>query len=82
MNDPSSASPEEVVVGNHVANQPDLSLEHPAFPQHRLRVVEPTLCDPSVKQFSGYLDISETRHLFFWFEESRNKPSEDPLVLW
>lgn len=69
-------------MGNHVANQPDLSLEHPAFPQHRLRVVEPTLCDPSVKQFSGYLDISETRHLFFWFEESRNKPSEDPLVLW
>lgn len=60
----------------------DTALEHPAFPQHRLRVVKPTLCDPSVKQLSGYLDISETRHLFFWFEESRNKPDEDPLVLW
>lgn len=45
-------------------------------------MVEPKLCDPSVKQLSGYLDISETRHLFFWFEESRQNPDEDPLVLW
>ncbi|EIW66926.1 cathepsin A (carboxypeptidase C) [Tremella mesenterica] len=59
-----------------------LSLTHPAFPLHRLRVVEPELCDPTVKQLSGYLDISETKHLFFWFEESRNEPSSDPLVLW
>jgi cathepsin A (carboxypeptidase C) len=35
-----------------------------------------------VKQYSGYLDISETKHLFFWFEESRSKPKDDPLVLW
>ena len=61
---------------------PDLSVEHPAFPLHRLRVVEPHVCDPDVKQLSGYLDISETRHLFFWFQESRDKPKEDPLVLW
>ncbi|OCF31325.1 cathepsin A (carboxypeptidase C) [Kwoniella heveanensis BCC8398] len=59
-----------------------VSLTHPAFPQHRLRVVQPELCDPTVNQLSGYLDISETRHLFFWFEESRSKPKEDPLVLW
>jgi cathepsin A (carboxypeptidase C) len=45
-------------------------------------VVKPELCDPSVHQLSGYLDISETKHLFFWFEESRNKPEDDPLVLW
>jgi cathepsin A (carboxypeptidase C) len=61
---------------------PDLSLTHPQFPLHRLRVVEPELCDPNVHQLSGYLDISETRHLFFWFEESRRNPPEDPLVLW
>jgi cathepsin A (carboxypeptidase C) len=60
----------------------DLSLTHPQFPLHRLRVVSPKLCDASVKQYSGYLDISETKHLFFWFEESRSKPKEDPLVLW
>jgi hypothetical protein len=42
----------------------------------------PHLCDPSVKMISGYLDVSETKHLFFWFFESRDKPKEDPLLLW
>jgi cathepsin A (carboxypeptidase C) len=46
------------------------------------RAAHPAICDPDVKQISGYLDISETKHLFFWFFESRSSPSEDPLVLW
>ncbi|ODN74761.1 hypothetical protein L202_07082 [Cryptococcus amylolentus CBS 6039] len=59
-----------------------LSVSHPAFPLHRMRVVKPEICDPSVDQLSGYLDISETRHLFFWFQGSRSNSAEDPLVLW
>lgn len=36
-----------------------------------------------VIQYSGYIDNLETDdHLFFWFFESRNSPSTDPLVLW
>ncbi|KAJ7875369.1 Alpha/Beta hydrolase protein [Mycena olivaceomarginata] len=57
-------------------------VSHPSFDQHQLRVTEPNLCDPSVKQYSGYLDIADDKHLFFWFFESRNSPSTDPLVLW
>lgn len=40
-----------------------------SFPEHQLRVtnVESKLCDGSVKQHSGYLDISDGRHLFFWY---------------
>ncbi|KAJ7072804.1 carboxypeptidase C [Mycena amicta] len=58
-------------------------VSHPVFEEHQLRVTEPTtLCDPTVKQYSGYLDIAEDKHLFFWFFESRSSPSEDPLVLW
>ncbi|KAF9237071.1 peptidase S10 serine carboxypeptidase [Melanogaster broomeanus] len=60
----------------------DESVSHPSFPDHRLRLTEPTLCDPTVQQYSGYLDISDSKHLFFWFFESRSSPSEDPLVLW
>ncbi|KAF7289387.1 Carboxypeptidase [Mycena indigotica] len=58
-------------------------VSHPVFEEHQLRVTKPTaLCDPSVNQISGYLDIAEDKHLFFWFFESRNSPSTDPLVLW
>lgn len=38
-------------------------------------------CDPDVKSVSGYLDVSESRHLWFIFFESRNKPGSDPLVV-
>lgn len=74
-------------------------LTHPAHPEYRLRVtsspssgghdtVSPSICDPDVKQISGYLDIEPQsgngygKHLFFWFFESRSSPSEDPLLLW
>jgi carboxypeptidase C (cathepsin A) len=55
---------------------------HPAFESYQLRVTEPTLCERDVKQYSGYLDIAEDKHLFFWFFEARNTPEEAPLVLW
>ncbi|KAJ3501772.1 hypothetical protein NLJ89_g9190 [Agrocybe chaxingu] len=55
---------------------------HPGFHNYNLRVTEPKLCDPSVKQYSGYLDVAEDKHLFFWFFESRTVPADAPLILW
>ncbi|THH01381.1 hypothetical protein EW026_g1309 [Hermanssonia centrifuga] len=57
---------------------------HSALDRYALRVAvpDPTLCDPSVKQHSGFLDISDDRHLFFWFFESRKAPLKAPLTLW
>ncbi|KAJ7187300.1 Alpha/Beta hydrolase protein [Mycena filopes] len=56
---------------------------HPALPGHSLRNKEPTLCNDSVQQYSGYLDVADdSKHLFFWFFESRGSPEGDPLVLW
>ncbi|KAL5116507.1 hypothetical protein ACEQ8H_005628 [Pleosporales sp. CAS-2024a] len=40
-----------------------------------------TLCDARSKQYTGWLDVGN-KHIFFWYFESRNKPSEDPLLLW
>ncbi|KAF7336198.1 Carboxypeptidase [Mycena venus] len=57
-------------------------LSLPSFDQHKLRITEPELCNTSVKQYSRYLDISDNKHLFFWFFESRSSPSTDPLILW
>ncbi|KAJ2866623.1 hypothetical protein GGH94_001430 [Coemansia aciculifera] len=45
----------------------------------------PRICDPGVRQHSGYIDVAADKHLFYWFFESRNpRPvkSLTPLVLW
>lgn len=41
----------------------------------------PGLGPVSYKQYSGYLDISSDKHLFYWFIESENDPSNDPVVV-
>ncbi|RIB17362.1 hypothetical protein C2G38_1439339 [Gigaspora rosea] len=57
-------------------------LTHDAFPEHKIKLKEPHLCDKTVQQYSGYLDVNNGKHLFFWFFESRNNPKEDPVLIW
>jgi|Transcript_50370 cathepsin A (carboxypeptidase C) len=49
-----------------------------------LTIQNPTICDSSVKQYSGYIPIEGTLNTkyFFWFFESRSNPSTDPVVMW
>ncbi|CAG8450261.1 9263_t:CDS:10 [Diversispora eburnea] len=54
-------------------------VHHESFPEYQVRYKEPKICDPS---YSGYLDVEETKHFFFWFFESRSNPETDPIVLW
>ncbi|EJD05531.1 serine carboxypeptidase [Fomitiporia mediterranea MF3/22] len=56
--------------------------KHPEFRDYQIRVTEPKLCDPDVQQYSGYLDVTDGKHLFFWFFESRTYPETAPLILW
>jgi len=45
----------------------------------------PTICDGSVKQYSGYFKLTSgilSKNYFYWFFESRSNPSTDPVVLW
>jgi carboxypeptidase C (cathepsin A) len=40
--------------------------------------------NPGFRQFSGYLTVSAQhgRSLFYWYVESQNDPTTDPVVLW
>lgn len=54
--------------GEFVSRQPVFELiKNEAFPEYQVRLRQPKLCDSSVKQYSGYLDISDDKHLFFWY---------------
>ncbi|TDL20456.1 alpha/beta-hydrolase [Rickenella mellea] len=56
-------------------------LSHPYFPRHSARIKKSNFCDETVQAYTGYLDIG-TRHLFFYFFESRNDPDTDDVMLW
>ncbi|ESZ93510.1 serine carboxypeptidase [Sclerotinia borealis F-4128] len=51
----------------------------------RYKQVPEGICelDPSVKSYSGYVDVEEGEHIFWWFFETRNgNASEAPLTVW
>jgi cathepsin A (carboxypeptidase C) len=49
----------------------------------KLRIKDPKVLGvDKVKQYSGYLDVEDDKHFFFWFFESRGNPETDPVVLW
>lgn len=38
---------------------------------------------PGVKSYSGYVDLAEDQHIFWWFFEARNQdPTTAPLTVW
>ncbi|KAF8317342.1 peptidase S10, serine carboxypeptidase [Clavulina sp. PMI_390] len=61
------------------------TLQHALFPHHKLRIKRlEDFCDPTVNAFAGYLDIisAGSKHLFFWFFESRSNPATDDVIMW
>ncbi|KAK0444660.1 serine carboxypeptidase [Desarmillaria tabescens] len=58
------------------------TLRHSLYPEHSIRIKKTSFCDQTVQAYTGYIDISQTRHLFFYFFESRNDPVRDDVVFW
>ncbi|KAH7384451.1 carboxypeptidase S1 [Pyrenochaeta sp. MPI-SDFR-AT-0127] len=51
----------------------------------RYKEVPTGICelDPKVKSYSGYADVDDDQHVFWWFFEARNQdPTNAPLTVW
>lgn len=51
----------------------------------RYKEVPEGICEltPGVKSYSGYVDLAEDQHIFWWFFEARNQdPTTAPLTVW
>lgn len=74
------------VATQYVAAPKDLQTKHGYLDVPiRYKEVPTGICetDPDVKSYSGYADVGNDHHLFFWFFESREvPPSEAPLTVW
>ncbi|KAL7272451.1 hypothetical protein RUND412_004738 [Rhizina undulata] len=76
---------DHIVVGEDVMSTLSTKIDgHEKLKGTKLRIKKPGNLgiDSGVKQYSGYLDIDDDKHFFFWFFESRNDPKNDPVVLW
>ncbi|KZS92410.1 serine carboxypeptidase [Sistotremastrum niveocremeum HHB9708] len=67
-----------------LSNEHFTVLEHPEFPSHSVRIKKSSseFCDPSVASYTGWIDTSPARHLFFYFFESRGNPEKDDVIFW
>ncbi|KLO15312.1 alpha/beta-hydrolase [Schizopora paradoxa] len=54
---------------------------HPEIRDVSARIKKSKFCDGGVDTYTGYIDAG-TRHLFFYFFESRNDPDSDDVLLW
>jgi hypothetical protein len=34
------------------------------------------------EQYTGYLTVAPTRHVFYWYIESQGDPANDPVIFW
>lgn len=51
----------------------------------RYKQVPEGICEltPGVKSYSGYVDVAEDQHIFWWFFEARNEDAKKaPLTVW
>ncbi|CAO3652518.1 unnamed protein product [Cunninghamella blakesleeana] len=52
------------------------------YHDHSISFHQPKLCDDTVVQYSGYLNIGKKENYFFWFFESRENPESAPFTVW
>ncbi|KAK7950875.1 uncharacterized protein PG986_006603 [Apiospora aurea] len=49
---------------------------------YTLREQNSQACDAGSRQWTGWINVSEEKRLFFWFFESRSAPQDGPVMVW
>ncbi|KAK8138060.1 hypothetical protein PG984_001440 [Apiospora sp. TS-2023a] len=49
---------------------------------YTLREQNDRVCDAGSRQWTGWINVTEEKRLFFWFFESRSAPQDDPVMVW
>ncbi|XP_030633227.1 lysosomal protective protein [Chanos chanos] len=49
---------------------------------HEIKFLPGLQKQPSFRQYSGYFDVADNKHLHYWFVESQKDPANSPVVLW
>ncbi|KAF5667142.1 carboxypeptidase Y like A [Fusarium heterosporum] len=63
-------------------DQKPLTEEITFKPSFSLRQQSSDLCDAGSRQWTGTVNVTADKSMFFWYFESRHKPETDPLLLW
>ncbi|KAJ4258063.1 hypothetical protein NW762_008203 [Fusarium torreyae] len=69
----------------HVVSQEQKPLtgEESLFkPSFTVRAQSSDVCDAGSRQWTGTVNVTADKSMFFWYFESRHKPETDPLLLW
>ncbi|KAG7402764.1 Carboxypeptidase Y-like protein [Fusarium oxysporum f. sp. rapae] len=69
---------------NYIVNQDQkqLTVGLSKKPTFTVREQSSELCDAGARQFTGTVNVTEDKSMFFWYLESRSNPETDPLLLW
>ncbi|KAK7222662.1 hypothetical protein V2G26_010665 [Clonostachys chloroleuca] len=51
-------------------------------PHFSRRKQSPELCDSGSQHWTGTVNVSSEKSMFFWYYESRDSPETDPVLLW
>lgn len=81
----SSEAPIQTASLNALSSDDFASFSHPSYPAYGLRIKQSPseFCDHTVKSYTGYLDVDYgTKHMFFYFFESRSDPDKDDVLMW
>ncbi|KAK8055719.1 hypothetical protein PG993_000946 [Apiospora rasikravindrae] len=70
------------VLNLDAAQRPLSSADLGSGPPYTLREQNDQVCDAGSRQWTGWINVSEEKRLFYWFFESRSAPLDDPVVVW